>query len=355
MFPFTTAARSKPGPTRGASGRAAMLDDAPALPGAVDLVLARLVKGLQAMAGAATMVEGAVVGFASETAASIVASHRPEGAAALLECPALGGPMVATLDATLVHALVELLCGGNGVEPPCAGRPATAIDRQFTQIVFGLIASAIQTEWASFGFDAVKAVRVEAGLAVDVFGPRSPATGIVDLTIGVFGLHGTLRLALPSEALERFRDASREVGQAAAASDPIWSELLRREIGQAPVVLAAYLDAKPLTLGALSELKVGQILAMPADARTRAALVGDGRTLYRGEIGQAEGYYSLRVDEVVAEPPQANGRAPQANGRAPQANERAPRAFDRAAPAGRAAPPVGPLPVRVPLHTRSEA
>ncbi len=313
MFPFTTAARGRRGAVGGgAQGHAAPLDGAPALRDAVERVLARLVKGLQAMAGATTVIEGAVAGSASETAAAVVASHGPEGAAALLESPALAVPMVATLDATLVHTLVELLCGGNGNEAPVAGRPASAIDRQFAQILFNLVASAIQGEWASFGFGPVKTARVEAGLPADVFGPRGAGIGVIDLTIGVFGLHGTLRLALPPEALERIRDAGGDVAPPIATSDPAWFDLLHKEVGQAPVELAAYLDAKPLTLGALSELKVGQILVMPVDARTRAALVGDGRTLYRGEIGQAEGRYSLRVDETISKASPADGEAPQA-------------------------------------------
>ncbi len=327
MFPFTTAARGKQGSARqGVSGRAASLDGAPTLRDAVERVLARLLKSLQAMAGASTVVEGAAAGFASETAAAFIASHRPEGAAALLEGPALDHPVVATLDATLIHALVELLCGGGGNEPPSAGRPATAIDRQFAQILFSLLASAIQAEWASFGFGTLKAARVEAGLAADVFGPRPSDIGIVDLRIGVFALHGTLRIALPSEAVERFRDAVGEAGPSPATSDPVWSDLLRREIGRAPVELAAYLDAKPLTLRALSELKIGEILAMPADARTRAALVGDGRTLYRGEIGQAEGRYSLRVDEIVSKAPQADGAPQRADIKAPRPDGRSPTA-----------------------------
>ena len=311
MFPFTNAARGKQGSVRtGASGHAAPLDGGPALRDAVERALARLVKGLQAMAGASTVVEGAVAGLASETAAAVIASHRPEGAAALLDGPALGCPMAATLDATLLHALVELLCGGDGGEPPGAARPATAIDRQFAQIAFNLVAGAIQAEWSSFGFGTIKATRVEAGLAADVFGARPSDIGVVDLTVGVFGLHGTLRLALPPEALGRFHDADRDAGPAAATSDPAWSDLLAREIGRAEVDLAAYLDAKPLTLGALSALRVGQILSMPGDARTRAALVGDGRTLYRGEIGQAEGRYSLRVDEVVPKAARPEGTPP---------------------------------------------
>ena len=224
MFPFTAVARDKQGSVRGgAKGHAAPLDGTPALRGAVESVLGRLVKGLQAMAGATTVVEGAVAGSASETAAALVASHGPEGAAALLESPALAYPMVATLDATLIHTLVELLCGGNGNEAPVSGRPASAIDRQFAQILFNLVASAIQGEWASFGFGPVKVTRVEAGLPADVFGPHRAGIGVVDLTVGVFGQHGTLRLALPPQALERVLDASGDVEPSAVNSDPLGS------------------------------------------------------------------------------------------------------------------------------------
>ena len=40
---------------------------------------------------------------------------------------------------------------------------------------------------------------------------------------------------------------------------------------------------------------------LPAAARSRVALVCDGRTLYRGELGQDDERFSLRIDEIVTE------------------------------------------------------
>ena len=40
-------------------------------------------------------------------------------------------------------------------------------------------------------------------------------------------------------------------------------------------------------------------MALQPDARMRATLFCDGRLLYRGELGQEEDRYSLRIDEIA--------------------------------------------------------
>lgn len=301
MFPFVTAQGAKTSASP-AGGAQALLERAPGLKDGVERVVASVVKSLQTMAGTVTTIEGMLAGVASSSAKEVVAAHTPDAAASLIECPELGCVMLATLDATLVHAIVELLCGGNGSEPRPMSRAATPIDHQFSHIVFTLTASAIQSEWAEFGFGGARAAKIEGALAADRLGPRIKDVAVVRMTIGAFGLHGSLRLVLPPAALERFHGAETSETSPSSANDPAWSALLHKEVGRAAVTLDAYLDANEVTLAALTELKVGQILALPADARSRVSLVCDGRELYRGEIGQADDRYSLRIDEIVSEP-----------------------------------------------------
>lgn len=302
MFPFALAsAASDRASTQGGDGLVAL---APALRDASERLVAALVKNLQTMAGTATTIEGLTTGFASATPRDLVAAHHPGCVAALLECTAPACTIVATLDAMLVHTMVELLCGGNGAEPPPPPtRAATAIDQQFANTLVGLAGAAIQREWEDYGFGKVRATRIEGALPADACGPRVTTIGLVSIAIGAFGLSGTLRLALPPAALDAFGSAEAEPSSApASVQDPLWGALLRREIGRAPIKLQAYLDGCDLALGAIADLEVGQILSLPAETRRRATLVCDGRVLYRGEVGQDDDRFSLRIDEIVAEP-----------------------------------------------------
>jgi Flagellar motor switch protein len=70
--------------------------------------------------------------------------------------------------------------------------------------------------------------------------------------------------------------------------------------------VGAYLDARALPLSALTGLDVGQILQLPLDARTSVTLAADGRVLFRGEIGQDGGHYSVRVAEAVRDAPRSS-------------------------------------------------
>lgn len=301
MFPLATA--RKPAAAPRAGGSDGLLARMPRLREASESAVASIVKGLQTMAGPATTIEGMLAGFSRDKAGDIVAAHRPHAAAGAVTLKDLSLSILVTLDATLVHALVELLCGGNGVEVPAVEpRPVTPIDQQFAQIVVALVASAIQAEWAGMGFGAARAAKLEGPLPKDIVGARGDEVGTVNITIGIFGLHGTLRLVLPRAALDRFGTTATEAPAEADVADPRWATHLQQELGRAPVALAAYLDAKEIPLSSIAGLRVGQILALPTDARARATLISDGRVLYRGEIGQDDSRYSLRIDEIVSEP-----------------------------------------------------
>lgn len=303
MFPLATARRPAEQAGPRSSGGDSLLARVPRLREASESIVAPIIKGLQTMAGPATTIEGMVAGFSRVKASDVVAAHRPHVAVGAVALKDLSLSILVTLDATLVHALVDLLCGGNGIEEPAVEpRPVTPIDQQFAHIVVTLVAAAIQAEWAGMGFGAARAAKVEGPLPKDIVGARGDEVGTVNITIGIFGLHGTLRLVLPQGALDRFGTTAAEATARADAPDPRWATRLQQELGRAPVALAAYLEAKDIPLSSIAGLRVGQILALPTDARTRATLISDGRVLYRGEVGQDDSRYSLRIDEIVSEP-----------------------------------------------------
>ena len=302
MFPFSVQRSAPADTTAKPADMGSLYARAPKLRECGELVVASIVKGLQTMAGPTTTIEGMLAGLISATTRDVVGAHRADSVVGTIVMKDLGSMILVTLDGTLVHAVVELLCGGSGTETqPAEPRPATPIDQQFAQIIFTLAAAAVQTEWADLGFGAASTAKIDGMLTTDMFGARVDDVGVIDITVGIFGLHGTLRLILPPVLLDRFSGDALAFPPATGA-DPNWTSQLQQEIGRAQVALAAYLDAKDIPLGALAGLKVGQILPLPIDARSRATLVSDGAVLYRGEIGRDDTHYSLRIDELVSEP-----------------------------------------------------
>ncbi len=301
MFPFATELGTRGVSASDNRGAQAKIDIKPRLRDAIERVVVKIVKSLQTMAGTTTTIEGMLSGLDVDTAKAVLAAHRPANAAAILECPDMRASMLLTLDATLVHAVVELLCGGNGSEPMHkAARAVTPIDLQFSQIVFSLAASALQTEWAEYGFAGTRSIKIENGLPPDLFGARGENVAIIKIAIGAFGLHGALRLALPKALLDRFVEPD-DALETPSTSDPAWATLFNKQIEQASVTLDAYLEATDITLATLANLRVGQVLALPAEAREHVALINASCVLYRGELGQAEDLYSMRINEIVSD------------------------------------------------------
>ena len=311
MFPLASTTPQRADRSRPArQGEPGAFDGTPLLKEAAERLLAALVKSLGTMAGTTTTVEGALVGFRCVTLRDHLAAQRPGAVSSALECTGIECTVLASLDSAFVHAVVELLCGGSGGEcKPDEMRPATSIDGQYAHTIAALTAAALSSEWQERGFTGAKPVRIEGAPPAYVVGVAIRDVGVVTLAVAIFGLRGLLTLALPPAALQAFAGEA-EAAAPPPGTDPRWASQLRQELARAAVTVDVLLEAMPLSLRQLSELKPGQVLVLPPEARSRASLVCDGRTLYRGEIGQDDNRYSLRIDEIA--PPAAPAVVPPA-------------------------------------------
>lgn len=307
MFPLRSANKQSAGAGVGSSDAAALLSRAPRLKDAAERIMAALVKSLQKMAINPMAITAKIHDFALRDMRDVATAHLSSAVVSLIRCNSVPCHIAATADSMLVFAIVDLLAGGNGRElPPTVPRDATAIDQQFAHIMFTQLAGAIDAEWAEFGFSPATPSKIE-NLAADLFGARVREIGCVDLSISIFGISGVLRLILPPPALDRFALEEATADPELPTSDALWSNQFRKELGGAAVKLDAYIDGKDIELSALAALKVGQVIALPSEARSRAALIAQGQLLFRGEIGQADNRYTLRIADVLADAKRAAG------------------------------------------------
>ena len=143
--------------------------------------------------------------------------------------------------------------------------PITSIDRQFAHLLFNFIAAAIKSEWETARLRLRRrAVKLES-VPQDVFG-RASDVGVISPDDR--HLRDPRHLA-PRAAASGARSLHADEKAKAPPrprSDMIWPgrAFCNKASDARPVTLDAYLEASDYTLGALSDLKVGEILRLPS-------------------------------------------------------------------------------------------
>lgn len=218
---------------------------------------------------------------------------------ALFEVPIIDSRLMVSFEGEFLQLFIELMCGGTGAEPDSqAPRAGTSIDRQFARIAFGALSTVLARECATFGLGGIVFGQIQAKPDPSALGRRDAKVTVATFSLECFGREGLIRVVFPHGVIERIRqDVLPPAKPAAARVDPEWTDRLQAEISRTSVSLDAFLDADRLTLGQVAGLRVGQILTLPKTAPSRCELRCDDKPLFRCELGQADGRYSLRVEE----------------------------------------------------------
>ena len=268
----------------------------------MDRVAEACVPPFEKLAGQNMSVTCCVASTTQETAAEAIAA----GSAmitALFEVPALDQRLSVSLEDNFLQFFLELMCGGTCAEMPSeTPRPGTSIDRQFARLAFNALSVTFARECAGFGLASLTFGQIQAKPDPGALGRREATVTLVTFALECLGREGRFHVAFPQAVLERFKQDALPAAKPAASADPEWSGRLHAEISRTSVSLDAFLDADRLTLGQVAALRPGQILTLPKTAPSRCELRYDDKLLFRCQLGQAEGRYSLRIDEGLPRP-----------------------------------------------------
>jgi flagellar motor switch protein FliM len=139
-----------------------------------------------------------------------------------------------------------------------------------------------------------------AALDLEVLGGQSVQVVVAKFNLRAPGGIGRLFVAVPQAALMPFRVKLEKLPKREApVVDPAWSERFRNQIRKAGVEVRAVLGTKNMTLGDLVRLKPGQVIELDHASKNRIRVESTGLPLFWSELGQADGLYTLRVNEFV--------------------------------------------------------
>ena len=133
-----------------------------------------------------------------------------------------------------------------------------------------------------------------------VMGRRNVLGVIAKILIQALDIGGQMFVVIPQPALTPIRQQlSRDLSSDGSASDPRWQKMMRAGVERAEVNAFAILDETSLTLGEVSDWRVGDLLPLKAAAGARVRLECKGQSLFWCELGQARGHYTLTMADRI--------------------------------------------------------
>jgi flagellar motor switch protein FliM len=152
--------------------------------------------------------------------------------------------------------------------------------------------------------------RIERKLDGAVLGKPAHVSVVVEIAFEALGRSGTLGVILPQMALDRLRPKLMRIPDDTALADPHWAQRFEAEIGRASASLTAVIEGDVLTLADVAGLQIGQVIGLKGATHNRVKLLSNDQTYFRGELGQDNGSYTVRIEEVMnLDTPLSAGRA----------------------------------------------
>lgn len=242
-----------------------------------------------------------ISGMKTERVGNILEAYEGTAVVAVYQAQPWDARIMIGAENKLVFTLAEALFGGDGSELPFAeSRALTNIELRVAQKIFDIVARTLQASFSTVIETRFKVERLESRMDFAVIAPRNNFAVITTVNIRVLGRSAELFVVIPQSALTPVRQIlSRDLSNAVATPDPFWVKQIHSEVGRAAVTVRAVIEERCFTLGDIADLQVGKVLPLQATARSRVKLEGNSEPLFWCKLGQAEGKYTLRIEEAI--------------------------------------------------------
>lgn len=240
-------------------------------------------------------------GLEAGTAAELFAQHDGAIVTGTLHAPGWNTKMLISARRSAVFTIVELMLGGEGSQPPYAGkRPFSRIETRVAGAFFERFAKALSGAAALVTPTTLRVDGLANAVDFDILGNRATPLFGAKLSLDALGRGGDMLVAVPQAAIAAMRQAFERIpDKPEARPDPRWAAQIEREVTRANVTLHAVLDEQPMHLAEIAGMSVGQVLELKATPRTRVHLECDGQRMIVCQFGRSNGVYTLRVDDFV--------------------------------------------------------
>lgn len=241
-------------------------------------------------------------GIESSNSWDVLESYE-DSVAAIFYSPEWDCRILIGLDRRCIFSLIEAMYGGDGKEMPFEGERAfSTLETRVARAAAEIFASSLSSAFlpgieTTFAFE-----RLETRIDFSILGQRNIPVIVGQVLFQVLDQGGRIYILIPQSALHPLRDRlTREVPPEAAVKDPRWISSLQNGVARSEVTVQAALEGRQSTLLELTQLQVGQVLALNSTTRSLIALECEDQRLFWCKLGQANGSLTLVIEEGIDE------------------------------------------------------
>ncbi|WP_323846731.1 flagellar motor switch protein FliM [Microbulbifer magnicolonia] len=218
----------------------------------------------------------------------------------LISMRPLRGTGLMVFPPSVVFMVVDSLFGGDGrFVTRSEGREFTNTEQRVIQRILRLAISAYQDSWQSVYKLDISYLRSELQARFANI-TNSPNEIIVNTTfyLEVGNLSDHFQICMPYSMIEPLRDLlTNPVADGRNAGDNTWNRRMAGEIRQSEVELVAEFASLPSRIGAVMDLKRGDVLPLDLPGTVTARV--DGVPVLECEFGSRNGQRALRVSRMI--------------------------------------------------------
>ncbi len=194
-----------------------------------------------------------------------------------------------------IAALVETICGGSAPEgAKGAKRNPGFVDSHAFSMIVRMLEEAMAAAAGLDGAAPLVALSRDDAQALEESAPGGMFSGWIELRLG----HAPpVRVHLRVAACLFASEADSVAPGVAIAG---WHERARDSLARMPTRLSAVIDERAISLADIAACEVGTTLALTASPQSPLVLMARDVALFECHLGQADGYYTLRM---IDEPP----------------------------------------------------
>ena len=223
-----------------------------------------------------------------------------DSVAVIFYCREWDARVVIGLERRLVFAITEAMFGGEGTEAPFeATRPFTALEMRIGKAVSEFAAKALEKAFAAIHEISLEPERTETALEFTTLGQTSMMMIHAQILLQVLDQGGLMYVLIPQSSLNPIRQKlERERKPLPSSFDPRWTHALHNRISTTEVQVNAYIEGRDMRLSELVKLKPGATIELEGSGKN-IILECEGDRLFRGHLGQSQGYFTITVDAPI--------------------------------------------------------
>ncbi|HJU71296.1 MAG TPA: flagellar motor switch protein FliM [Paucimonas sp.] len=218
----------------------------------------------------------------------------------LIHIKPLRGTALMVFDPNLVFLIVDNLFGGDGrFHTRVEGRDFTQTEQRIIQRILGIVFENYAKSWEPVYPVEFEYIRSEMNTQFANIATPNEVVVSTTFTVELGPVSGEMHFCTPYSMIEPIRDLLTSSLQGETLEmDKRWIRLMTQQIQTAEVELVADLGTAKSTLGAILNMRAGDIIPLVVPEIVSAKV--DGVPVMECSYGKLNGQYALRVEKLLA-------------------------------------------------------